>query len=117
VEAPAPVNPTPSSALAPAEPQPEASAGSPPPVPQRAAKKKQGYLRLVLRGTGKVWVDGKFKADVPPNNKLRLPEGPHTLEITNPRAQPYKANITITGGQTLDLRVTLQPAVSAIGKK
>ncbi len=142
---PAPVMPAPAATVgataaapAPAQALPPTGAASPqapvpavPPVNQEGAldasppsgtpgdeaKAKRGTLRLVVRGTGEIWVDGRKRGEVPPLNTLELPAGRHKLEILNPRAQPYAAFITITAGKTLRHSVTLRPARSSAEKK
>jgi hypothetical protein len=73
------------------------------------AERKMGVLRLEVKGSGTIRVNGKVMGEVPPHNTLRLPEGEHKLEVLNPRAHPYQARITIVAGQRLLHRVELRP--------
>jgi hypothetical protein len=113
---PPPVAPVPTSEIK----EPQDTSGTPPePQPGESeegtsstSKKdapKIGFLHLVVRGTGSIKVDGKFMGTVPPLNKLLLPAGEHTLEVINPRAEPYSATITIIAGKRLKHRVKLMP--------
>jgi serine/threonine-protein kinase len=94
-------------------PQPEAPAADSPPAEDDGRRpvviSKRGTLKLVVRGSGTIRVDGRIMGEVPPLNTLSLPEGAHKLEILNPRAYPYRAMITITSGQQLIHRVALRP--------
>jgi hypothetical protein len=75
----------------------------------KKAAPKVGFLHLVVRGTGSIKVDGKFMGTVPPLNMLSLTAGEHTLEVINPRANPYSTQITITAGKRITHRVKLTP--------
>jgi serine/threonine protein kinase len=79
-----------------------------PTVPEPPAAPKKGWVHLVMRGTGTIWVDKKRLGEVPPLNTLLLTEGPHQLEILNSNARPYRTNITILAGQHQELSVTLK---------
>jgi serine/threonine protein kinase len=113
--APKPAPEVPAVAQAPASEEAAAGATSEPKpgedegTASNAPRTKRGILKLVVRGTGTIRVDGKTLGEVPPLNTLSLPEGEHKLEVLNPRAYPYKAMITIISGQRLIHRVTLRP--------
>ena len=116
----APVPPPPAAPEPTEDKQPRDTADTPPePKPgdgtertisaSKMAERKMGLLRLEVKGSGTIRVNGKVKGKVPPLNTLRLPEGEHTLEVLNPRAHPYQAKITIVAGKQQLHRVELRP--------
>lgn len=44
---------------------------------------------------------------------IKLAPGPHTIEVTAPDHAPFSQQVEVTGGATIDLPITLQPAVVA----
>ena len=83
--APAPASPT-----EPVPPNPRPGAAS-----EAADAAHLGSLRIDVRPWGVVSVDGANKGVSPPLKRLSLPEGKHTVEITNQGFAAYSTEIQI----------------------
>jgi outer membrane protein OmpA-like peptidoglycan-associated protein len=78
---------------------------------------RDGTGKIVLHVSPKqayVWVDGRAISEVSKHRKLSLSPGDHKIELANYGYTPETRNITITAGQTTDLKVNLQPVFGRI---
>jgi serine/threonine-protein kinase len=62
-----------------------------------------GTVQIAVTPWGEVYVDGKSKGVAPPLSQLKLPVGPHNIEIRNGDDQ-YATRINVTSDN--ETRVT-----------
>ena len=68
-----------------------------------------GKLRIVAVPWAKVEVDGEVRAITPLDRALRLPPGKHTVRLLNPHYQTSRHEVTVKGGEQVELKVKLKP--------
>lgn len=66
-----------------------------------------GFLKVVCKPWADVYIDGKFFAQTPFDELIRLEEGEHELILRHPNRNEYKELITIPKGDTIAKVVTL----------
>jgi class 3 adenylate cyclase len=62
-----------------------------------------GQLRLAVSPWGEVYVDGKKRGVSPPLQFVKLPPGPHTVEIRNNSLPPRVEKVEIRSGEQIDI--------------
>ncbi len=75
--------------------------------PRRAAP-HTGFLLVDAGTTAELWVDGVYRGDVPPAQRMELPAGRHEVECRRPGYVPYRETIRIVTGELSQRHVTLQ---------
>ncbi len=68
-----------------------------------ASAAASGQLRLAISPWGEVYIDGKRRGVSPPLRFVKLPPGPHTVEIRNASLPPRVAKIEIRSGEQVDI--------------
>jgi class 3 adenylate cyclase len=71
--------------------------------PGGAAAAASGQLHLAVNPWGEVYVDGKKRGVSPPLQFVKLPPGPHTVEIRNNSLPPRVVKIEIRSGEQVDI--------------
>lgn len=89
------------------DPQPDPQ---PPPRP----KVREGWIQINSVPWAEVYVDGLYRADVPPAATLSLERGEHVVELRNPKCEPYKETILVTAGELSTRNVYLKKLVGTI---
>ena len=70
-------------------------------LPMKARKPEpSGEVRLYIKPSGKVAVDGEVVGMSPPLRQLRLASGHHTMAITNPSGAPFYVEFDVVAGRT-----------------
>jgi hypothetical protein len=73
------------------------------------AEDDSGRVRLaVTPGDASVYVDDEFWGQARRTGSLILRTGPHAIEIVRPGFVPERRELTVGGGETLDVRIDLQ---------
>jgi class 3 adenylate cyclase len=68
-----------------------------------AGAAQSGRLRLAISPWGEVYIDGKRRGVSPPLQFVKLPPGPHTVEIRNSSLPPRIEKIEIRSGEQVDI--------------
>jgi len=77
---------------------------SPKNAPARdASAAASGRLRLAITPWGEVYIDGKQRGVSPPLQIVKLPPGPHTVEIRNRSLPPRVEKIEVRSGEQVDI--------------
>ncbi|MDH4190378.1 MAG: PEGA domain-containing protein [Betaproteobacteria bacterium] len=63
-----------------------------------------GQIRLAISPWGEVYVDGKPRGFSPPLQIVKLPPGPHTVEIRNAALPPRVEKIEVRSGEQTEIR-------------
>jgi class 3 adenylate cyclase len=63
-----------------------------------------GRLRLAITPWGEVYVDGELRGVSPTLQFVKLPPGPHTVEIRNSSLPPRVERIEIRSGETIEIK-------------
>ena len=74
-----------------------------------------GKLRVVVHPWAKVEVNGEVRAITPLDRALTLPAGEHTVRLLNPNYQVSRHEVTLKGGQMVELKIKLKPLPEAGG--
>ena len=64
----------------------------------------QGRLLIAVRPWAEILIDGHPRGISPPRTSLRLPVGPHVVELRNPGAPAYRVEIEIIEGRTTSIQ-------------
>ncbi|MCZ6766482.1 MAG: serine/threonine protein kinase [bacterium] len=89
------------------DPQPDPQ---PPPRP----KVREGWVQINGTPWAEVYVDGIYRADVPPAATLTLERGEHVFELRNPKCELYKETIQVTAGELSTRNIHLEKLVGTI---
>jgi predicted Ser/Thr protein kinase len=73
---------------------PTPTLASAPPAPEAI-----GYLQVVVKPWGTVWLDGRAVGETP-LGRLDVPAGAHKLRVRNPAYEIWEGSVTIRPGQT-----------------
>jgi hypothetical protein len=68
------------------------------------AARRPAIVRLDIRPSGEVFVDGEPKGTTPPLVTLSLPPGPHTIEVRNGRFKPLRLDVHLKPGEEMELK-------------
>src|SRR5712692_3241688 len=97
-------------------PKAAAAADKPQPVPKKliarlekklekgATAAQSTRLELAVAPWGEVLVDGKSRGVSPPLRVLKIPPGPHTIEIRNSTFPPYVEKVQVKEGEAVKIR-------------
>ena len=66
----------------------------------------EGFVKFDIKPRGKIVIDDITKGFSPPLDKITLPVGPHTIEISNGQAPPVKRTIDVKLNETLSVSHT-----------
>jgi len=77
-------------------------------------KSREGWVQISGDPWAEVYVDGVYRADVPPATTLSLERGEHVVELRNPKCEPYKETILVTAGELSTRSVHLVKLVGTI---
>jgi class 3 adenylate cyclase len=99
--------PAPKAAAAPDKPQPvpkKLIASLEKKLEKGAAAAPSTRLELAVAPWGEVLVDGKSRGVSPPLRVLKVPPGPHTIEIRNSTFPPYVEKVQVKEGEAVKIR-------------
>ncbi|MCB9059744.1 MAG: serine/threonine protein kinase [Calditrichae bacterium] len=68
-----------------------------------------GYLKIEVRPWAHVYINDEFYDTTPLAGPLRIPEGSKILELRHPSFKNHRERIAIVAGDTLNMKITLQP--------
>ncbi|HEY0825953.1 MAG TPA: PEGA domain-containing protein, partial [Ramlibacter sp.] len=81
---------------------------------QRALARRPGIIHLDIKPSGEVFVDGQSMGSTPPVLDLKLPPGPHSIEVRSGRFPPLRLDVQLQPGEEMQLRhVFAAPAAPA----
>ena len=63
---------------------------------------------LDVKPWGEVVIDGRARGLTPPLKMLRLPEGPHRIEVRNPVGPPLLREVKITASGRVEISHTFR---------
>ena len=87
---------------APAAAEPKAAPAPAPPAP--VVPNPTGRVVFAVQPWGEIYVDGKKRGISPPTKELRLPPGPHTIELRNGTFPAHSETIEVIADEAV--RVT-----------
>lgn len=68
------------------------------------AARRPAVIRLDIRPSGDVYVDGELKGTAPPMSRLSIPAGDHAIEIRSGRFKPLHLQVQLNPGEEMELR-------------
>lgn len=68
------------------------------------AARRPGTIHLDIKPSGEVFVDGQSMGTTPPVLDLKLPPGPHSIEVRSGRFQPLRLEVQLQPGEEMQLR-------------
>lgn len=71
---------------------------------RREAARRPGIVHLEIRPAGEVFVDGQSFGATPPVTQLKLPPGPHSIEVRSGRFPPLRLDVQLQPGEEMQLR-------------
>jgi len=80
----------------PVAPAGDMTAATSPPITPAPPPKPMGRVQFAVTPWGEVYVDGRKRGVSPPMQELRLPPGPHAVEIRNSTFEPYRETVNVT---------------------
>jgi serine/threonine protein kinase len=90
----------------------DAARPDPPPIPVQVAK--HGWLSVTAEPWAEIYIDGRYRGDTPPLQRIELTGGTHTLECRNPTHEVYKEVLKITTGEMSRRSIVLQKLFAKI---
>lgn len=71
---------------------------------RREAARRPGIIHLDIKPAGEVFVDGQSFGATPPVVNLRLPPGPHSIEVRSGRFPPLRLDVQLQPGEEMQLK-------------
>jgi hypothetical protein len=68
------------------------------------AARRPGIIHLDIKPSGEVFVDGQSMGRTPPVLDLKLPPGPHSIEVRSGRFQPLRLDVQLQPGEEMQLK-------------
>jgi hypothetical protein len=66
--------------------------------------RRPGIVHLDIKPAGEVFVDGQSMGTTPPVLDLKLPPGPHTIEVRSGRFPPLRLDLQLQPGEEMQLK-------------
>lgn len=71
---------------------------------QYALARRPGIVHLDIKPSGEIFVDGQSMGTTPPVLDLKLPPGPHSIEVRSGRFPPLRLDVQLQPGEEMQLR-------------
>ena len=68
------------------------------------AARRPGIVHLDIKPSGEIFVDGQSMGSTPPVLDLKLPPGPHSIEVRSGRFPPLRLEVQLQPGEEMQLR-------------
>jgi hypothetical protein len=68
------------------------------------AARRPGIIHLDIKPAGEVFVDGQSFGATPPVVDLKLPPGPHSIEVRSGRFPPLRLDVQLQAGEEMQLK-------------
>lgn len=71
---------------------------------RREAARRPAVIRLDVKPSGSLYIDGQLRGTTPPLHDVQLPPGPHTIEVRSGRFPPLRLDVRLEPGEQMQLK-------------
>lgn len=68
------------------------------------AARRPAVIHLDIKPSGELFIDGRLQGTTPPMVDVKLPAGPHTIEVRSGRFPPLRLEVQLQAGEELQLK-------------